>query len=286
MFALFDNDDAPLTVTYNGLTMNDLSDPKDSIRLDSIATQTEIRSVSDERQGTDGAEVYDARKVLRRLFIPGTLTAPNLAALYDKMRLLARTFDPALVSRENPDEHGFIALDGSLPTEDTATYPTGLIPTRLYARAQMPVQPNVVPADGYAASFVLPLICRDPRGYLQAEASADINAASVTVSNPKADYPSWPTVTITATGAGSAAFALDKSGDDLAALTINLSALSTGEEVTIDMERHTIRRNGIAAPELYVSGGWFDLDSGDNTITANDLTNLSVAMTWRPAFCL
>lgn len=286
MFSLRDNNDAPLVVTYNGLTLNDLSNPRDSIRLERIVTNTQIRTITEERQGSDGAEIYDARKIVRLVSLPGVMTAPSLAALSDKMRLLARTFDPALVSRDNPDEHGFLALDGSLPTADTATYPSGLIPTRLYARAQMPIQPNVVPADGYAAAFVIPLVCRDPRGYLQTETTQAIGSTSVVVTNPKADYPSWPTITITATGAGPTAFAIDKSDDGIAALTVNLSGLLNGDSVEIDMETHTIRRNGIKANELYISGGWFDLDAGNNTITVSSLSNLSVSATWRPAFCL
>lgn len=288
MFSLFDVSGVEasdrLTLTYNGLTLNDLALLDDCYRIDSISSRMEFAAVSEKKQQADGSEIYEARKTLRVVTMAGEIVAPSRAKLWDKKATLARTFDPALVSRNNPSTDGFIALDGSIPTLDTATYPSGLIARRVYARAQSTPQPNERTSMGLSAEFVLHMVCRDPRAYLQAESTDTWESGANVVANTKADYPSFPTITLEATGAGSATFSLAKTGGNT--LTLNLTTLVSGDTVVIDMEKQTITKEGISAMNLYASGGWFDLSAGSNTITVTNPTNLTVTAAWRPAFCL
>lgn len=284
MFSLFDNAEARLALTYGGLTLNDATDVLDMYRVDAVTTEMTFDAVMEQRQQADGAEIYEARKVVRRTNLDVTIVAPTRADLFDKMAELASTFDPALVSRNNPTTDGFIALDGSIPTTDIATYATGLIARRIYARPMLTPAPNIAVEEGFAARVLIPLISKDPRAYLQAESTDTIESGANVVDNTKADYPSFPTFTLTATGAGSATFSIAKTGGNT--LTLDLTGLVNTDVVVVNMATHAITKNGVKADELFVSGGFFDLSAGNNTLTVTNPTNLTVALAWRPAFAL
>jgi hypothetical protein len=50
------------------------------------------------------------------------------------------------------------------------------------------------------------------------------------------------------------------------------------------MERRTISHDGTDSPDYYVSGDFFHIEPGSNTITVTNATNMSPTLTWRPAF--
>ena len=288
MLALYDAANARLAVVYNGLTMNNPADNEsDTIEINGWTSRTLVDFVADGRQDKDGLEAQAPRKQGRVYVMNGILRAPTVPELWDRIKQLASTFDPVLVQRANPTVKGFIALDFSVPTEDTATYASGLVPSRYYARPRGALDIGYEPArHGNAVPFSLEMLLADERRYLQTASSHTQDSVSKTLANPKADYPSWPTVTITATGAGSAAWTIDKAGDGIAALTLNLSGLVNTDVVVVDMEKKSITKNGISTPSLKTAGGWFDLDVGNQTIDVLNLTNLSVSLAWRPAFAI
>lgn len=271
-------------MTYGGLTLNDPTTADDYYEVNRIRPRILTNFVSDTRQDRDGTEVQIARKSALVVDVDIRIVAPTHAKLMDKCRTLAETFDPALVSRDNPTVRGFLAFDGSAQTTDTDTYASGLIPKRIYARAMNPVVPEVGDRESetHVGFVTIPLLCRDPRVYLQSEVSDVLGTTSEVVSNATADYPSYPTLTIVATAAAGE-FAIDKTGDGLDALTLDLELLGAGTYV-IDMAAQTILFGGISRPEVYVSGSWFDLAAGNSTVTINDLTGItSATLTWRPA---
>src|SRR3972149_10612744 len=142
MISLFDDAGRRLAVTFNGLTLTtpaDVSD--DTYELNTVAGMTVVDAIAELRPEGDGMEVYDARKVSRLVRIEGGIRGPPLARFYDKEKLLAKTFDPALVSLNNPTVSGFLALDFSVMTEDDATYPDGLVLSRYYCRPRTLVEP-------------------------------------------------------------------------------------------------------------------------------------------------
>jgi len=288
MLALSGPTGVRLPVTFNGLTLNDPDDDEsDTIEINSWSSRTLIDFVADGRQDKDGLEAQAPRKQGRVLVLNGVLRAPTIAKLMDRMKLMGKTFDTVLVQRANPTVKGFIALDFSVPTEDVTTYPSELVPSRYYARPRGALDIDFNPASyGNSAPYRLEMLLRDERRYLQTASSHAQSSASMTLANPSADYPSWPTVTITASGAGNSAWTIDKAGDGISALTLNLSGLIASDVVVVDMENKKITKNGISTPSLKTAGGWFDLDVGNQTIDVLNLTNLTVSLAWRPAFAL
>lgn len=268
--------------SYNGLTLNQEvgGSEKDIIAVESVRTQTTIEAVTERREFSDGLEVYTAYKRAKRILLDGEVRGSSYAALYDRMEELASAFDPALISHDNADDQGFLAYDFNVPTTDTTTYPTGLMACRYYARPEQTVEPAIINGP-IAAYFQIVLLCADPRRYLQ---STESLAGAGTADNTKADYMSWPTLTIAMSGAGSSAFKITNSTVDTSGLTLDLSGMADSDSVSVDMETQTIKKNGVATPELYVSGDYFWIEPGSNTIAVTNDTNASPTLTWRPAF--
>jgi hypothetical protein len=208
------------------------------------------------------------------------LRASSQAAMYDRIEEVAAAFDPALVSHDNPDEAGFLPLDFNVPTADTVTYPTGLIACRYYVRAEAAIEPPFSQHSGLAVPFILSLVAADPRRYTQATES--LTGAGI-ADNSKASYWSWPTLTIAATGVGASNFAIANTTTG-ESLVLDLSNVSAGESVAVNMERRTISHDGTDSPDYYVSGDFFHIEPGSNTITVTNATNMSPTLTWRPAF--
>src|SRR3972149_4047255 len=103
MISLFDGTRRRLAVTFNGLTLNNPSDVSDdTYELNTVAGMTVVDAIAELRPEGDGMEVYDARKVSRLARLEGGSRGAPLARFYDKVKLLAKTFDPALVSLNNP----------------------------------------------------------------------------------------------------------------------------------------------------------------------------------------
>lgn len=286
MIGIFSADTTRLAVTYNGLTLNNPADAADSTyEINAVATRPLYDTIEDPSPSGDGAEVYDARKVKLLLAIDGTIRAQSYADLYDRIKRLMATFDPAKVSHENASTQGFLPLDFSVPTADTTTYPSGLVPSRYYARSASLYVPTDSEYQGLSTFFRLDLECSDPRRYLQTTSS---QTGAGTIDNSKADYRSFPTITITAAGAGSATYAIQNvTAYATKSLTLNLSGLVNTDVVVVDMAAQTITKNGVATPSLYVSGSWWAIEpTNSNVITITNPTNMTTVITWRRAFCV
>ena len=281
-----------LAMTYNGLTLNSPSDTlggatgPDTYEINTVAGLTAFDYLSEINQQRDGLEVYPFRKVSRIVTLRGIIRAPSVAKLHDKIKALANAFDPAKIGHDNAS-NPFLAFDFDVPTTDTANYATGLVPSRYYALPMRVPDPVIDYAVGYTASFDIVLLMRDPRRYLQT-AATQVGAA--TIANSKADYRSWPTLTITMAGAGSAAYAYTNNpalaGIATSTLTLDLSGMALNDVVVVDMERRTITKNGTATPSLYVSGNYFEIEPGDNVVSIANATNATSSLSFRPAFSI
>lgn len=282
MIPLFDADGARNPHTYNGYTLNqDIGgSKKDIVEINYVQPQSIIEQTTERLEFTDGLEVYGAYKRAKRILMSGIVRASSAGALYDRLEELAAAFDPSLVSRNNPTDFGFLPYDFDVPTADTATYATGIIPCRFYVRAEAAIEPPFRIKGNLGIPFRMTLLAADPRRYTQ---STEQLAGAGTADNSKASYYSWPTVVIAMSGAGSANFAIGNStaGETL---TLDLSSLSNGDSVAVDMQRESITLGGVDAPDLFVSGGFFWMEPGSNTITVANTTNASATTTWRPAF--
>jgi len=267
---------------YNGLTINQRIDGsnKDIVEINSVRVQTQIQHIREPREYESGMEAYGAFKRGKLLTPQGVIRAATWGALYDRIEEVAAAFDPDAVSRDNPDTYGFLPYDFDVPTANVAYFPTGMMPSRYYVRAEQAFEPPLSQYAGIAVPFALPLFAADPRRYLQTASSLTGSGAA---DNGAATVWSWPTLTITMSGAGSATFTIANSEAD-ATLVLNLSARAAGDSVVIDMERRKCSVNGVEVPSLYVSGTFWHMEPGVNTVTVTNGTNASPTLTWRSAF--
>jgi len=267
---------------YNNLTVNQRigGSNKDIIEVNTIRSETPVQTIRESREYESGLEVYGAFKRGKRISLQGVIRAATHGALYDRIEEVAAAFDPDVVSRDNPNDFGFLPLDFSVPTADVVNFPTGMMPCRYYVRAEEAFDPPLSQYAGMAVPFSLPLLAADPRRYRQSLSSLD---GAGTADNSIGTFYSWPTVTIVMSGAGSATFAV---GNTTAAstLTLDLSGRANDDAIVIDMERRAISLNGVDAPELYVSGDYWPIEAGNNVVTLANNTNASVTTTWRSAF--
>jgi len=285
VISLFDAANAKLAVTYNSLTLNSPSDAAGATyELERVLPHTNYTTISDEAAAGDGMEMYEARKTSKAIRITGKVKGSSKADLYDRIETLAKTFDPSLISFNNPPPNDFLALDFSTPTADTTNFATGLMACRYYARPIGGL--DVVPGkySGLVVPFHLDMLLKDPRRYRQTIATITGSAAGTDIG----DYPSWPTITITATGAGSATYSVKNTATIQGALTLtlNLSGLINTDVVSVDMVTRTILKNGVYAGSLYVSGSYWAIEPGVNTILVTNGTNVTTVTTYRPAWSL
>jgi hypothetical protein len=291
VIGLFSAATTRLPISYNGVTLNSPTDsPTDTYEVNAVAVSPLLDSISDPNPDDDGTEAYGVRKVKLLITIDGTIRATSYGMFFDKCKMLAWAFDPARGSHEALTGQGFSALDFYVPTMDLTTYTTGLVPSRYYARARAYHAPVISQYAGLASFFRLELECVDPRRYLQTESSVS-GVGAKAVDNSAADYRSYPTITITMAGAGSASWTMTRTGVgagwETKAFVIDLSGAVNLDVYVIDMAARSITKNGVAAPQLYVSGEWFEIEPASQTVTYSNTTNYSACvLAWRRAWCI
>jgi len=280
--AFLDSSRTRNAMTYSSLTINQRigTSNKDIIEVNSIRSETPVQTIRESREYESGLEVYGAFKRGKRLTLQGVIRASTYGALYDRIEEMASAYDPDIVSRDNPADFGFLPFDFSVPTADLVNFPSGLMPCRYYLRAEQAFEPPVSQYAGIAVPFILPLLAADSRRYLQSTLSLSGAGAA---DNNIATAWSWPTLTIAMTGAGSATFTI-ANAESAGSLVLNLSGRINGDSVAVDMQRRSIKVNGVDTPSLYVSGDFWHIEPGINTITVTNGTNASPTLTWRSAF--
>lgn len=282
MIGIYNDAGARLPMAYRGLTINDTTE---IYPVGIVAVSHQYDGVTEPKTG-DGMESYDPRHVVTVVRIEGIVKAESVAQLHDRIEALNKAFDPILSSQYDEDgRHGYLPFTFSVPTTDTTNYPTGLIPMQYYARSlDLPV-PRVSKFEGDGARFSIVLQAVDPRRYLQAESSFAITSSSQTLSNYLASHGSFPLLTITMSGPGSATWDVNTDQDTSSALRLNLSTLIAGDVVTVDMERHEIKVNGVVNQGLYVTGGYMWLAPENQLVGRSSDTGItSSVLTWRRAF--
>jgi tail protein len=294
LFAGTENSKDRLPFTYNGLTLNDETVNRATTALyecNTASIDEQWDAVLEPLATTHGMEAYEPHKVALILRIDGVIRAPSLAVLMDAARALNWRFDPVNAYRMDSatTNKGYRALDFSIPTADTATYASGLIPARVYVRSLKQPVAMTSQFEGLTCQFSLYLQAADPRFYLQTEDTASrSNAGALVTDNTKATFASWPVFTLTFTGAGSGQVSIANGGTGGGTLIVDATGYVGTDIMLIDMQRRTVKKNGTLTMSDYVSGAWQEMQPTENvTWTIANVTGTlaaTVLATWRRAF--
>ncbi len=290
MIGLQDDNGVHLSIAYNGLTLNADADTVESTTegagpstyvIDAIAPRTALDYTLEPNQQRSGVEIYNPRKAARVVTLRGRILAKSFADLYDRIEDLAVAFDPDNIAWFYGDADMFLPLTFSTPTLDTVNYPTGLMACEYFAIPAAMPEPVIGP-EGQSATFHVDMLMRDPRRYLQ---TTDSLVGNGTITNI-GDFRSWPTISATVTGHGSATFTVAVTGTQgTNTLVLDLSSNTGTTSLSIDCENSAIYVDSVETPGWWVSGSYPEINAGSNTITFSNTTNTtSRTVTYRPAF--
>lgn len=272
-------------VAYNGVSLNTLTNSaagakstRSGYTVEVVAPRTAMDYVSEPNQWENMMELYGLRKNSRILVVRGFIYSTTQADLYDKVKALAAATDPSRIVFQNPSDP-FLALTFTTPSAggDVASQ-YNVLPIRM-------VEPTIASVgDGRAVPYEIDFLMREPKRFTQATSTRSDSGATTSSGYDT----SWPTVTFTLSGAGSASFTITNTATYQGAksLVLDLSAETTGNWV-IDFKNKTITRSGTSRYAVYKSGDWFQIEPGLNTISYTNTSNTSSrVLTYRPAWCL
>lgn len=282
MIATHDDSNTRLAMTLGSLTLNDPAAAKDDLyEVNSVTTVASYDQTFDSDPATDGTEIGSSKRSLLVVRLDGVIRAQTLKALYDKKKALIAQTDPALLVYKDAANFGLINFDFSVPTADSS-YASNLVPSRYIVRPRIASIPPDSEFHGFASFYTVELMVPEARRFLQTTSSL---AGGGTLDNSKADYPSWPTITITMSGAGSATYTIQRTGTyTIKSLVLNLLGTVNTDVVVVDMRLKKITKNGTETPSLYVSGDFWDVEPTSQTVTITNGTNATTSTVWRRAF--
>lgn len=252
--------DLSRSVTYRGLDINALAtlspgDPLDGYVLNECRMPPvdgvgyrEKRSLGD---GFDFGRVYLGR---RQFMLRGTIYAPSEAVLHDRIRIIRALFTPTLAYAQDPANYGFLPIAFTLPTADTANFPSGLLPLRAFVRPEeMPgamFDRDMAFGDdvrGYSMPYEAMLEARDPRFYAQTSTEVAVTATSGSGSTTnKGDYPAPLQMSVILSGATSGPRTITLTGFG-SVMTVTVPSGGTTRTVRIDgvLKIATLTQNGV-----------------------------------------
>lgn len=288
MIAIFGTDGERIAMAYNGLTFNSISSVesvKTGIAITAVSQSSAADFISEKLQWRDGIDVSAVTRSSRIIVMNGYVYGSSNADLYDRVEALSEAFDPGRIAFDNTDP--FLPLTFSVPTTDTANFPTGLAASKVFAMpTEVPIPTVAQSGNGLSARFRLTLLAKDPRRYLQTPVTLS-NAGTLSV--PAGAYPSYPTLTFTMSGAGHAAFTIQNVStvQGTKSLVLDLSGRSNTQAITVDFAKRQVLVNGTNTAGIFVSGTWFLAEYGSNAITYSNTTNVGTrTLTVYPAFSL
>lgn len=296
-----------MTYGHNSLVLNehfnadgtiDNSKVKNTIVIDDRQSSPGFRDTRDPYQLATGGALGRVHKGMAIWRLRGRILVPDAsqtASQSDRERAVRAAFDPELCYRDSPSTDGAYTLDWDETTTDTATWPTGRIPSRIYARPAD--QPEITEdiRDRTVRRLALALIAPDPRVYGPTLRSITLTQASPSqpVSHLGTATTPWR-ATITMSGVGSAAFGLDRLGDPPGPFQLDLSGMVNNDVVVVYGETcgpfgrgRRITKNGVDMFSLKVSAinTWFEITPGTQTITMTNHTNVaSCVLAWHDAW--
>lgn len=283
-------------MAYRGLALNrhrtaagayDQTYEGHTIRVDAFDySRVQVRDQREPLNVATGGDLGDATEAFRYLSLTGSILAPTGSQLEDYIGEFLSIFDLEEAILAAPAAKGISALTFTCPTDIT-----GYTPYQVEKFLARPAGYPIIRerrSSGLSVPFAVELICEDPRRYRNTTTTKTLNAGNSWTQT----CPNWnsavgrmvyPTVTITASGAGHASFTLT---DGTKSLVLSLTGLVNLDVVTVDMARGIIRKNGAHAGSLRTSAvdTFFGIPRGGVAITASNTTGLtSVAIAYAEA---
>jgi hypothetical protein len=293
MIGLLDDDGKTrLAVAFNGANLNTVTSSSAGARSSKYGNSTEVVGsrtamdyLSEPNQWADGIELYGIRKTSRIVVLRGWSHGRNISEVYDNMQTLGAATDPSRIAFQNPTDY-FLPLTFSTPTENLTAAADGTLECKYVGIPIRMIEGQFsVAGDGLSVPWELNFLLREPKRFLQAVTTV---SGAATSNNSIANDRSWPTVTFTLSGAGSATFTIGNTGTYQGAksLVLNLSGYSSGSW-TVNFRDRKILQGSTSRPDVYVSGDWWEIEPGNNVITYTNTTNTaSRSLTYYPAFSL
>jgi hypothetical protein len=195
-------------IDYRGLQLNDADLAAGQRLLRGIAIEKADYSTVDavgyteKRAEADGLHASDVYLGPRLIDLSGVIYAASAPELFDRLRLLRVVFSPTSTYQEDPVNKGFVPLRFHQTTEDTQSFPGGLINLFIRARPRGLPRWNLtrdriigVASKPQSLPWQVSLLAKDPRVYIDPQQVIDISGAAHTAAvNAKAtnrgDYES------------------------------------------------------------------------------------------------
>jgi hypothetical protein len=182
--------DAP--ITYNGVELNTILDTENGVRRGCVVEEFDYgRSqglgYTEKRSQDDGLDASDVFMGARYIALAGTVFGNTPGDLFDRLQTIRTALTPTIAYDVGQPDYGYIPLQFSMPTEDTA-FPTGfpdVFVKPLEFRARPVGQPQFsirrdmgafagggmdggnAGEKGGAVSWRATLECKDPRMYVR-----------------------------------------------------------------------------------------------------------------------
>ena len=189
-----------VSITYRGLNINNpADDEKDSYLIEDTSESPVWQQGIEPFPDRDGAQTYEPFDLFRVFRIRGWVKGSTLAKLYDKIETINEAFNPVKAYLADVDSinRGYLPLTFNVPTEDTATYPTGLIACAYYVQALGVPVVQITKFAGFSGRIDFLVRAADPRRYFTtAQNASRVGDGTITADNTAATYPSFPVIQI------------------------------------------------------------------------------------------
>lgn len=233
-----------------------------------------------------GGDLGDAAETFRYISVAGMIVGSTGEKLADLVSRIFQTFDIEEAVLASPTTKGLTAFTFTAPTELAGYSP--------YQTEQFLVRPAGYPtiferiSEGLSRPFALELVAEDPRRYRATATSKTLNSGN----GFSAACPNWdanmgrqvyPTLTITMSGAGNAAFTVTNGSTSL---VLDLSGLSAANVVTVDMATGVIKLGSTHRADLRTStvATFFGIPRNGATLSATNTGGVSsVVIDYREA---
>ncbi len=258
------------------IVFNDITDPNNWYRINSILLDTEVRNVEDPKMD-EGIEEFTTTLGKGLLQMEVSVFAESEAKLNELLFNLKKAFNPVL-TQENVD-----ADDGYLPFKWTETIGATSYNLQAYAK---PLEIPKVVRNWRGTGAIVKILCKikEPKKVGQTTKTITLNSGALTGTNDNdGDMGAYPVITITGPTGTNPKVLYNETGEFV---QFN-DTLTGGQVVVIDCKKSTVKKDGVNAyGSLATTSTFFKIKSGTVTLIGTNVSTGSIAVTYRDSFTL